>query len=183
MVLAIFRLNKKTGTTATFTLGKDIDFDKLIFKGYSIDFPNHLANDADGQAPTTGNKAIYLQTNFLTDNDVLFYQGKNATITPAGNFVDHFIPLGSIKDVGINYVKMDLTVIDFPTKFNSSDTLIFTLNQIEENIVAQLTSAQLFGIDADAQPQDIDHGINLYFEFKTDQAHNKNQSVTIADAT
>jgi len=183
-MLLVFRLNKATGTQATFTVGKEIIMDKMIFKGWSADFPSNAENDAAGNVPTAGPKAIYLHMDCFDDNNIVFYQGRNNTIS--GTAIGNMIPLGAIKEEKFDYKQMDLTVINFPEIWEATKTITITLNQIEVNTVSQLTNGQAFGVDADTDgggPNAIDHGINLFFEVERNPTqHNITQTFNIADA-
>ena len=65
-MLVIFRLNKTTGSSATFVLGREIAFDKLTFKGWSADFPAASATpNANDKAPATGPVLFYMDMNLL----------------------------------------------------------------------------------------------------------------------
>lgn len=179
MVLAIFRLDKKTGVSATFTLGKNYDFDRLILKAIEIESPNAIEPNG-GNAPTIGPLQLYLDSDLFTDQRVLFYQGKNTTITED---IDNLIPLGALGTTAF-YRELNLTIIDgVRTSLLSSDTVTFTLKQIMNNVAANMVPGQVFGGDTDTLGADVDHGINLYFEFHTVNNHDFNQTVaTIADA-
>lgn len=182
MVLSIFRLNKKTGTSATFAYGRNINCREIIFRGFSVDFPSGTTSaDSAGNNPTTGPKTMYVKIDLLNDNDILFFQGKNNTI--AGN-IDQFIPLGGIGDATVLYQKMDLPISRRIHRLAATDTITLSLHQIEENVLAALNNNQAFGIDQDVGTNDIDHGINLYIDFIPDSTTNTELAdYQIADAT
>jgi len=191
MVLLIFRLSKYTGTNATFTLGKTLDIEKLVFKGFTKEHADNLAADADGLAPGTNSDLpiILASTLFLGDNRVCFYQGQNATINAGGETdIGNMIPLGGTRENREQpFRKMDLTIIDHRTTFAATTEISFSLLQIHNNVLTSLTSAQAFGSVVDdnstaSSRVPIDHGINLYFEATTTNAHNINQTFSIANA-
>ena len=179
-MLVVLRLNKVTGTSATYTLGREINFNKLYLRGVGFDFPSKTEPDAGGNAPTTGGRAVYLDMSILNDNHVLFFQGRNTTITG----IDNLIPLGIVEDAGVPYRKMDLKLICNPTTYEDTQTITLTLKQIEAGVVTNLTNAQAFGSDQDSQPVDIDHGVNIYLEFEGLSSNNyATSNFTIANAT
>jgi len=184
-MLLVFRLTKATGTEATFTVGKEIIMDKLIFKGWSADFPQKGENDGAGNAPTAGPKTIYLEMDCFDDNSIVFYQGRNNTI--AGSTIGNMIPLGAVGEVATGYNKFDMTLIDFPEVWEATKTITIKLRQIETNVVSSLTTGQAFGTDVDTDsggPNNMDHGVNLYFEVQRNPvAHNILQNFDIADAS
>jgi len=184
-MLLIFRLNKATGTQATFTIPNNLEFQKLIFKGYSLEFPDRAAVDGAGNIPTNGGKTFYLQMDCFGDADIMFFQGRNNTIT--GSAIGNMIPLGNYLATKMDYQKMDFTVISHPQTWENGKTIEITINQIEANTVRQLTNAQLFGVDEDADAggaNAIDHGLNLYFELEPTVSLQETEiSVDIADST
>ena len=194
MVLLIFRLNKVTGTEASFVLGKTMSFHKAIFKGYTKEHAANLADDADGIALLAeADLPIYLQCNLFGKNEVCFYQGRNEQIIindGADNKVGSAIPLGGTKSGrnGDDFKAMNLVLIDRPTTYAATQVITFSLIQIQQNLSTVLTDEQAFGVSvtdhADANDRlDYDHGINLYFEFQTSNDHDVTQSFAIADAT
>jgi len=178
MVLVVFRLNVDTGISATFTLGKELSFSKCILK--AVEFENPKFDEPNGgNAPTAGPLPIYLECSLFNDNRVLFYQGKNGTLA---NAVDNLLPIGAVGIASI-YRELNLTIIDQITDLTSTDTITFTLKQIQEGVAANLVPGQAFGADTNTSTNATDHGINLYFEFITTANHDDQQSFNIADAS
>ena len=187
MVLLIFRLNKDTGADGvTFTLGKTLRFSKMKFLGYTHE---HCDNLAGSSAPATqSDLAIYLQSNLFNDNNVVFYQGKNATLNVTGDTgVGNFLPLGGAREGRDGFRPMDLTIIDEITTFTADKEITFSLKMIHQQAITVLSNAQAFGSVVDTTgppigPHAIDHGINLYFQFDVLSGHDAEQSFNIADA-
>lgn len=190
MVLLIFRLSKSTTTSATFILGKTLRFSKLVFKGFNSEGGDSTQpNDGLSQA-AAADLPIYLECSLFGDNEVCFYQGKNATsIGVLASAIGNLIPLGGVlKDRESPFRAMNLTIIDQPTSFAATKTISFKIHQIHDNAVVPLTSAQAFGEIVDNNEEEaaikpIDHGINLYFEATTLNGHDEEQSFAIADSS
>jgi len=179
MVLVIFRLNKETGVSTTFTLGKNYDFNKLILKAVEIEKPNGIEPNG-GNAPTEGPLPVYLDSSLFTNNSVVFYQGRNNTIPQD---IDHLIPIGAVGTAGF-YRELNLTIIDgVKTSLLATDTVTFALKQIQENVAANLVAGQIFGGDDNSSGNASDHGVNLYFEFVTDNSHDVDQTYSLADSS
>ena len=181
-MLIIFRLTKLTGTSATFTIGRDIHFSKLTFKGFNMDFGDASKADAGGSnKPEDGGVPMYLDLDFVTDNEVLFYQGRNNTL---GTAVDNLIPLDAFLDGQQYYTPMDLKLINVPTHWTPTQEITITLKQISNNIIRTLTDDQAFGVAVDTTGDDFDHGVNLYFELELNRAHDHDvPDYTIANAS
>jgi len=196
-MLLIIRLTKSTTSAIKYTLPKEIKFSKLTFKGYSFERVDNLAADSLGLAPATNSELpVYMSCDFINDNDVLFFQGKNNTIRTAGGGIniDNMIPLGGVRegqtDEG-NYSVMDLKLIDRQQTWEVGKEISITLFQIQKNVATPLTNNQAFGsINDDGSsdpaipgsgPSPYDHGCNLYFEFQNNEGHDFTQSYNVAD--
>jgi len=178
MVLLVFRLNKTTGVSASYTLGKELSFSKCVLKAVEFELPK-FDEPNGGNAPTTGPLPIYLECSLFNDNRVLFYQSANTTLA---NAVDNLLPIGAVGIAPI-YREFNLTIIDQITDLTSTDTISFTLKQIQEGVVTNLVPGQAFGGDTNTSTNDTDHGVNLYFEFTTTANHDDDQSFNIANAS
>ena len=185
-MLLVFQLNKVTGTEATFVLGKEFKFSNLKFKGYTIDNPDISANDANGIVPSVdGVLPLYLHCDAFGDNEVVFYQGRNATIDDP--VTDNLIPLGPIQtELPYTFLEQNLNIIiDRITTWEASKALTFGLYQIHNGNLDLLTIDQAFGVDVDDEstPNDSAHGINLYFELTPCKSQDHDQTFTIANST
>ena len=187
-MLLIFRLNKLTGTSATYTLAKEIRFNKMTFKGVTWEHNDNLAADQGYSAAPAINSElpVYLSMDCFGDNDIVFHQGENTTINNAfGELgVGNMIPLGGVmENRDFNYRKFDLKLIDRQEIWPVGKTITITLYQIQNaGHPEPLTNSQAFGaIDSDMGGE-YDHGVNIYFEVDCDRSQNFTQNYTIADA-
>ena len=192
MVLLVFRLNKHTTTSATFTLGKELKISKLIFKGFNLENCSNIEADAnDLSAADASELPIYLQCSLFGDNEVCFYQGKNAAINAAAGSntnIGNFLPLGGIKAAReAPFRAFNLTIYDRHLVLPATTEITFILKQIQNSLISTLTSGQAFGTvnnNADEPSTAVyDHGMNLYFEAVTTTAQDGEQVVTIANSS
>ena len=198
-MLLIVRLNKDTTASCSVTLPKEIRFHKLVLKGYSFERVDNLAGDAaGGHAPATNSELpVYLHLDCLGDNDILFFQGKNATIRDPTLDVGlgNFIPLGGVREAQSdegNYHALNMTLVDRPQVYDVGKVIKVSLYQIQKSVPSVLTNAQAFGgVNNDetgdpmipgSGPQPYDHGCNIYLEFTTDQSQDTTQSYNVADS-
>ena len=192
-MLLIFRLNKLTGTSTTYTLAKEIRFNKMTFKGVTWEHNDNLAPDLGFESAPAVNSVlpVYLSMDCFGDNEIVFHQGENTTIT---NGIGNMIPLGGIKEHrDYNYRKFDLKLIDRQEIWPVGKEITITLYQIQNAGVPEpLSNAQAFGaVNSDMagvseegeDPIPYDHGVNLYFEVDCDRSQNFTQEYTIADST
>ena len=193
-MLLIFRLNKSTGTSATFVLGKNISFSKLVFKGWRADRGDNNAADDEGAAPQSNAALpVYLKCNLFDDSNVYYNSGRNTTINAVTDTgIGNMIPIGVIKEGEIqDFQHMDMVVIDKHTEYLSTKSITISINQVQINVVMPLNNNQAFGaIDNDAADPMIpgsgavyDHGISFYFEASLATNQDIEQTVTIADST
>ena len=192
MVLLVFRLNKHTTTSATFTLGKELKISKLIFKGFTLENCDNTAPDAaDLSAASATDLPIYLQCSLFGDNEVCFYQGKNASINAvvgSDTNIGNFLPLGGVKAARETpFRPFNLTIYDRHQTLPATTTITFVLKQIQNSLISTLSNDQAFGIiDNNADAPDTapyDHGMNLYFEAVETSGHNGEQVFSIADSS
>ena len=190
MVLLVFRLNKHTTTSATFTLGKELKISKLIFKGFTLEnCDNTAADTADLSAADATDLPIYLQCSLFGDNEVCFYQGKNASInSTAGEDtnIGNFLPLGGVKAAReAPFRPFNLTIYDRHLTLPATTEITFVLKQIQNSLISTLTSDQAFGatVNNDDPTTPYDHGMNVYFEAVETSGHNGEQVFSIADSS
>ena len=89
-MIYIFRLSRLTGTNALFTIGREIHFDKLIYRGFSVDNYNQAATtsyDWEKELPVP----IYADCSFLNENNIILNNGNLTTDDES----KCFIPLGA----------------------------------------------------------------------------------------
>tara|TARA_B110000208_G_scaffold28563_1_gene37313 strand:+ start:2385 stop:2981 length:597 start_codon:yes stop_codon:yes gene_type:complete len=196
-MLLIFRLNKLTSSSTTYTLAKEIRFNKMTFRGFTWEHCDNLAGDTNGFAPSANSELpVYLSMDCFGDNDIVFHQGENTTITNAfGEIgIGNWIPLGGVKEHNRNDMrKFDLKLIDRPVIWEVGKQITIALYQIQSNGFPDLlTDSQAFGgvnsdnggeaVEEGVDPVTYDHGVNLYFEVDCDRSQDFTQVYTIPDA-
>ena len=200
-MLLIFRLNKDTTSTVQYVIPHELNFSQLRFKGFSWERGDNNAADQSQTpgAPLSGaDLPVYLHMDCFDDNEIMFFQGRNATLitneTDADLGTGNSIPLGGIKEGReLGFRTMDLKLIDQPTIWALGKVITISLRQIQIRKITALTNNQAFGainndvaVDNDADPVEgpspYDHGVNLYFELDLDKGHQFTEGVVIADA-
>jgi len=179
-----FRLSKISGNSHTFTIGKEIIFDKMTILGVQFDSPDKDQSTLIGSA---GEQPLYLYTDILDHDNVIFNNGKAASITAN---MTHLIPLSTIATAlpDTSYRSIDgITIIDKLTTFNATDTITWAIKEIAGNgtTVTNASADTLYGIDtllADAA-QPVDRGINIvcYFHLQRD-SHAYSGDASLADS-
>jgi len=185
-MLIVFRLDKTTGSTATYTFGREINFKKITLRGVSFENTDPAATDGTGAIPTTaGGLPVYLHLDLFDDNEVLFYQGRNTTLASANPSVDNLIPIAIIPHTtggAIPFQHMDLKIRDQIGVLESTDTITIKILQLQQGVLTALTTPQMCGADTDDGANAADHGVNLYFEFELTESQDHDQTGAIADA-
>lgn len=179
-MIYIFRLSRLTGVDATFTLGREIVFDKLIYRGCSVD--NFEVANSDQTDFDDGNSvAMYIECDFIDENSLIFNNGNLTTNgTPA-----HLIPVTGVDGTSIH--PEELTLISQPTVFEASKQIRIKLKECTPAGVAVNTEVDAaFGaaVTTDGGSTHVHQGINIFFEFQETRAHNHKLGATVfADST
>ena len=182
-MIYIFRLSRLTGTEATFTIGREITFTKLIYRGFvaeNVDITSFAKGDfAEGIA-----LPVYAECDFLTDANLILNNGNLTTEDGPQNM----IPLSGL-DGWSSSLEGQLTLISHPTPTTWAAGKTVTIALFESDNAGTLSAlpvAAAFGaaLITEGGSNFVHVGINLYFEFVTDQRFdNTSTGATIADAT
>ena len=178
-MIYIFRLSRLTGVNALFTIGREINFDKLIFRGSSIDNydPSETTSyDFEQGVPVP----LYADCDFLDLNQVILNNGNLTTDDEPKSF----IPLGASD--GVSTLMEDLCLINKPTVWEAGKQVRIRIREIEvSGAVIDSPLAAAFGtvLKQESTTNYAHAGINLIFEFTETNAHNHLLAdVAIADS-
>ncbi len=177
-----FRLSKISANPQTFTIGKELVFNKMRIKAITLDDPDKTTSPLIG----ANEHPIYLTCDKWDNDDIIFNNGKTASITAGGTKI---LPITTIATAiadtmyaGLN----DVCVIDRLTTFSATDTITWAFKELDGTgtILTNCLPDVIFG--ADVQDADAslnpDRGINIICEFELERDnHHYGGDVAIAD--
>ena len=179
-MIYIFRLSRLTGTNALFTIGREIHFDKLIYRGYSVDNYNP-ANTASYHFDKEFPVPIYADCSFLNENNIILNNGNLTTDDES----QCFIPLGAVE--GTTQILEDMCLSSKPEVWEADKQVRIRIREIEvDGGVIDSPLSAIFGdtLQEESTTNYAHAGINLIFEFTETMAHNHLiGTVAIADST
>lgn len=162
-MIYIFRLSRITGTSHTFVIKKQIDFDRMELLGVQLDNPDKAHSTHTG---TTSELPIYLSCDLL-DNDAVVMDNGKGTSSTAG--FTTLIPIGAI-GTEINSLELNgtgITLIDEPTTFAPDTQITWALKELDHTgqVVSNLANDTAFGLDEDVSANVVSRGANIIVKF------------------
>ena len=166
-MIYIFRLSRLTGVNALFTIGREIKFNKLIYRGVQID--NYKPNETDSydfeyELPVP----LYADCDFLNENNIVMNNG-NLTTDAAPK---SFIPITGAD--GTTLQMEEWCLVNEPTVWAANKQVRIRIREVEvDGGVIDSPLDALFGTTLQQQSTtNYAHaGVNLVFEFIENNSH------------